>query len=132
GASVRRLNAEGSELDQIHYLRTLGNADAIREGVREADDVVLIGGSFIACEVAATLTQMGKRCTIIMQEGVVLERSVGAAVGRFIQELLQSHGVVIHGEDELERFEGEGRVSRVVSKRGLELPAQTVVIGAGV
>ena len=45
-----------------------GNADAIREGVADAEQVVLIGGSYIGCEVAASLTMMGKRCTIVMQE----------------------------------------------------------------
>jgi len=49
GANVRRLNVPGAELDGIYYLRTLGNADSIREGVADAEDVVLIGGSFIAC-----------------------------------------------------------------------------------
>ena len=33
GANVRRLNVDGCHLEQIHYLRTLGNSDAIREGV---------------------------------------------------------------------------------------------------
>src|SRR5580692_4649085 len=60
GANVRRLNVDGCELEQIHYLRTLGNADAIREGVAEAEEVVLIGGSYIGCEVAASLTLLGK------------------------------------------------------------------------
>ena len=60
GANVRRLNVEGCELEQIHYLRTLGNADAIREGVADAEEVVLIGGSYIGCEVAASLTHDGQ------------------------------------------------------------------------
>jgi len=34
GANVRRLNVEGCHLEQIHYLRTLGNADAIPRGDR--------------------------------------------------------------------------------------------------
>ena len=38
----------------------------------------------------------------------------------------------VHGEDELERFEGEGRVAKVVTRAGLELAADAVVIGAGV
>src|SRR5689334_3428597 len=29
GANVRRLNVDGCQLDGIHYLRTLGNADSI-------------------------------------------------------------------------------------------------------
>jgi 3-phenylpropionate/trans-cinnamate dioxygenase ferredoxin reductase subunit len=132
GANVRRLNVEGCHLQEIHYLRTLGNADAIRAGVADAEQVVLIGGSYIGCEVAASLTMLGKRCTIVMQEDVVLQRGFGAANGRFFHELLQEHGVTIHGGDELERFEGSGSVAQVITKRGLELPADAVVIGAGV
>ena len=132
GANVRRLNVDGCQLEQIHYLRTLGNSDAIRAGVADAEDVVLIGGSYIGCEVAASLTLLGKRCTIVMQEQHTLERGFGAQVGGFFQELLESHGVTVHGNDELERFEGEQSVSEVVTRGGLELPADAVVIGAGV
>jgi 3-phenylpropionate/trans-cinnamate dioxygenase ferredoxin reductase component len=132
GANVRRLNVDGCHLEQIHYLRTLGNADAIRAGVADAENVVLIGGSYIGCEVAASLTMLGKRCTIVMQEEHTLERGFGARVGAFFQQLLRSHDITIHGNDELERFEGEERVSKVVTRAGLELPADAVVIGAGV
>lgn len=132
GANVRRLNVSGCELEQIHYLRTLGNADAIREGVADAEHVVLIGGSYIGCEVAASLALLGKRATIVMQEQATLERGFGPRVGRFFQELLESHGVTVHGSDELERFEGDGRVAKVITRGGLELAADAVVIGAGV
>jgi 3-phenylpropionate/trans-cinnamate dioxygenase ferredoxin reductase subunit len=132
GANVRRLNVEGCELHEIHYLRTLGNADAIRESAREAENVVLIGGSYIGCEVAASMTMLGKRVTVVMQEERTLERGFGKAAGQFVEELLKEHGVTVHGEDELERFEGEGHVAKVVTRGGLELEAQAVVIGAGV
>jgi 3-phenylpropionate/trans-cinnamate dioxygenase ferredoxin reductase component len=138
GANVRRLNVEGCELEQIHYLRTLGNSDAIREGVADAEDVVLIGGSYIGCEVAASLSMMGKNCTIVMQERATLERGFGERVGRFIQDLLQARGIRVHGEDELARFERAGhgnvgaRVGKVITKRGLQLAADAVVVGAGV
>ncbi len=132
GANVRRLNVAGCELEQIHYLRTLGNADTIRAGVADAERVVLIGGSYIGCEVAASLTMMGKQATIVMLEDVTLERGFGKAAGRFFQGLLESHGVRIHGADGLERFEGDGRVGKVVTTNGLELATDAVVIGAGV
>jgi 3-phenylpropionate/trans-cinnamate dioxygenase ferredoxin reductase component len=132
GANVRRLNVEGCELHEIHYLRTLGNADAIRESVKDAENVVLIGGSYIGCEVAASMTMMGKQATVVMQEERTLERGFGKEAGRFVQELLETHGVMVHGEDELERFEGEGSVAKVVTRKGLELEAEAVVIGAGV
>lgn len=144
GANVRRLNVPGCELERIYYLRTLANADAIREGVADAEHVVLIGGSYIGCEVAASLTLMGKRATIVMQEEATLERGFGKRAGRFFQDLLESHGIAVHGPDGLERFEGDTstgtpsgaqvgeRVGKVVTTNGLELPAEAVVVGAGV
>ena len=89
GANVRRLNVPGCDLEGIYYLRTLGNADSIREGTKDAQHVVLIGGSYIGCEVAASLTKLDKRCAIVMQEEATLERGFGAQAGRFFQELLE-------------------------------------------
>jgi 3-phenylpropionate/trans-cinnamate dioxygenase ferredoxin reductase subunit len=133
GSNVRRLNVDGCELEGIHYLRALGNADAIRRDAEQAEQVVLIGGSYIGCEVAASLTKLGRRCTIVMQEDVTLQRGFGERAGRFFQEALQAHGVSVHGGDELARFEGsQGRVSHVLTKGGLRLPAEMVVVGAGV
>ena len=97
GAMVRRLKVDGSDLDGIHYLRTFGNADAIRADALEADRVVLVGGSYIGCEVAATLTSRGVKCSILMQEDVVLERVLGAEVGGWVQRQLESRGVEVHG-----------------------------------
>ena len=133
GALVRRLRAGGSDLDGIHYMRTFGNSEAIRREAEEAENVVLIGGSYIGTEVAASLTAMGKRCAIVMQERVVLERPFGPEVGGFFHRVLEDHGVEIHGPDGLARFEGaDGRVTTVVTDSGKELPADLVVIGAGV
>jgi 3-phenylpropionate/trans-cinnamate dioxygenase ferredoxin reductase subunit len=133
GANVRRLNVEGCELEEIHYLRALGNADTIRRSAEQAEHVVLIGGSYIGCEVAASLTLLGKRCTIVMQEDVTLQRGFGEHAGRFFQETLQAHGVTVHAGDELERFQGsDGKVTQVLTKGGLKLQADMVVIGAGV
>jgi 3-phenylpropionate/trans-cinnamate dioxygenase ferredoxin reductase component len=133
GANIRRLRLDGSDLEGIHYLRALGNADAIRDDVTDAEHVVLVGGSYIATEVAASLTMLGKRCTLVMQEGVTLERGIGERAGRFFQDVLSDHGIKVYGSDEVERFEGsDGRVTGVVTKGGEQLEADAVVIGAGV
>ena len=133
GANVRRLRVDGCDLEGIHYLRSFGNADAIAADASEAERVVLIGGSYIGCEVAATLTAMGKRCAIVMQEELTLERVYGQEVGRFFQRVLEEHGVEVHGADELAGFEGDGgRVAHVLTTGGLSLEAGCVVIGSGV
>ncbi len=134
GANVRRLRADGSDLEGIHYLRAFGNSDAVREDLAAAERVVIIGGSYIGCEVAASLVAgFDCHCTVVMQEQVMLERSFGARIGGFFEGVLTGHGVAVHGGDELERFEGaDGRVGRVLTKGGLELDCDFVVIGAGV
>ena len=131
GAMVRRLGVDGSDLDGVHYVRALGNADAIRRDVEDAREVVLIGGSYIGCEVAASLTTMGKRCTIVMQEDEPLSRGFGLAAGREFRKVLEDHGVTVLGGADVAAFKGEGRVAAVVLADGREVPGQAVVCGVG-
>jgi 3-phenylpropionate/trans-cinnamate dioxygenase ferredoxin reductase component len=131
GANVRRLRVEGAELEGIHYLRALGNADSIRADAADAENVVLIGGSYIACEVAASLTARGKRCTLVMQEELPLSLGFGRTAGEFFAGVLRAHGVSFVGADGLGRFEGDGRVQRVVTESGRVLDADLVVMGTG-
>ena len=134
GSNVRRLRIDGCDLDGIHYLRAFGNSEAIKADAGERERAVLIGGSYIGCEVAASLTAAhGVQCDIVMLEDVTFEPAYGAKVGRFFQDALEEHGVNVHGGDEVERFEGDGeRVTKVVTKGGLELECDFVVVGIGV
>jgi 3-phenylpropionate/trans-cinnamate dioxygenase ferredoxin reductase component len=132
GAIVNILRVEGAENEGIHYLRAFGNADAIRADAEGAEHVVLIGGSYIGTEVAASLTAKGTRCTIVAMEDVALSRTFGEDAGRWFQEKLESHGVTFHGGEELEAFEGDGRIRAVVTKSGLSIECDAVVVGAGV
>jgi 3-phenylpropionate/trans-cinnamate dioxygenase ferredoxin reductase subunit len=95
--------------------------------------VVLIGGSYIACEVAASLTAEGKRCTLIMPEEGPLSLGFGRTAAEFFQGVLRDHGLDWVASDGLGRFEGaDGRVRRVITESGRELPADMVVMGTGV
>jgi 3-phenylpropionate/trans-cinnamate dioxygenase ferredoxin reductase subunit len=132
GAMVNILRVEGAENEGIHYLRAFGNSDAIRADAEAAEHVVLIGGSYIGCEVAASLTARGVRCTIVMMEDVALSRVFGDDAGRWFQERLEDHGVTVHGGEELEAFEGDGRVKAVLTKSGMAIECDAVVVGAGV
>ncbi|MDX6716160.1 MAG: 3-phenylpropionate/trans-cinnamate dioxygenase ferredoxin reductase component [Baekduia sp.] len=132
GAMVRRLPVDGSQLEGIHYLRALGNADALRRDVEGAERVLCVGGSYIGCEVAATLTTLGKRCTVVLQEEEPLERGFGLQVGAWVRSVLESHGVEVVSGVEVERFEADDeRVARVVLAGGRTLPADVVVCGVG-
>ena len=73
---------------------------------------MLVGGSYIACEVAATLTTLGRRCTMVMLEDAPLSAHFGADGGRASSPaLLREHGVELVCGDGLERLEGDERVA---------------------
>jgi 3-phenylpropionate/trans-cinnamate dioxygenase ferredoxin reductase subunit len=132
GANVRRLRIDGGQLDGIHYLRTLRNSEAIRAEAADAEHVVLVGGSFIATEVAASLTVLGKRCTLVMEEDIPCSLAFGGTAGEFFDGVLRDHGIERVTGDSVARFEGDGRVRRVVTASGREIEAEMVVMGTGV
>jgi len=132
GSMVNILRVDGAGVDGIHYLRAFGNSDAIREEAREAGRVVLIGGSYIGCEVAASLTTLGVECTIVMMEDVAFANSFGDEVGRFLQGRLEENGVQVIGGETVARFEGDERVQGVVTESGRLIEGGMVVVGAGV
>jgi 3-phenylpropionate/trans-cinnamate dioxygenase ferredoxin reductase subunit len=131
GAMVRRLPVDGAQLEGIHYLRALGNADSIRADTEGAERVVCVGGSYIASEVAASLTELGRKVTMVMLEDDPLDRSFGTTVGRYFRGVLEAHAIELIGGDEVARFEGDERVERVVTQNGRELEAQAVICGVG-
>jgi 3-phenylpropionate/trans-cinnamate dioxygenase ferredoxin reductase component len=132
GANVNILRVEGANLDRIHYMRAFGNSDNIRADAERADRVVLIGGSYIACEVAASLKSKGTDCALVMMEEVALSRTFGEDVGGWFQELLESKGIEFHGGETLATFEGDDHASAVVTESGKTIEGDMVVVGAGV
>lgn len=132
GANVNILRLEGAENEGIHYLRAYGNADAIRADAEGAGRVVLVGGSYIAAEVAASLAASGTACTMVALEEVALSRTFGEDAGRFFQEGLEAHGVTFVGGESVSAFEGDGRVRSVLTESGRSFDCDLVVVGAGV
>jgi 3-phenylpropionate/trans-cinnamate dioxygenase ferredoxin reductase component len=132
GAMVNLLRVDGVQLEGIHYLRAFGNSDSIREDVADAEHVVCVGGGYIGAEVAASLVEMGKRCTIVEIEPILLARVFGEAAGRFFHDLLLERGVEIASGETVAAFEGDERVATVLAESGLAIDCDAVVIGAGV
>lgn len=132
GAMVNILRVDGAQLEGIHYLRAYGNSDSIREDVAAAEHVVCVGGSYIGAEVAASLIELGKRCTIVEIEPVILSRVFGEDVGRRFQSLLSERGVAFAAGETVAAFEGDERVSTVLTESGMAIDCDAVVVGAGV
>ena len=132
GANVNILRVDGSNLDRIHYMRAFGNSDNIRADAESADRVVLVGGSYIACEVAASLKSKGTDCALVMMEDVALSRTFGEEAGRWFQDVMESKGVEFHPGETLAAFEGDDHASAVATTSGKTIEGDMIVVGAGV
>ena len=132
GANVRRLPVDGAQLEGIHYLRALGNADAIRRDAEGATRAVVVGGSYLGTELAASLTGLGLEVTMVFLEDVPLERHYGAAAGAWFGRQLEQRGVALVPKASLAAFTGGGeRVTGVRTEDGQAFGGDLVVVAAG-
>src|SRR6266498_1808890 len=107
GATARRLEVPGAELEGVYALRTLRDSEAIRRAARSAEQAVVVGGGFIGMEVAASLRQLGLAVTLIHL----------------------GHGLF----DQFRSSElSDERLSYVETKSGLCVEAELAVVGVGV
>ena len=131
GGRERRLSVPGSELDRIYYLRTLADSDRIAGELQSGRRLVVIGAGFIGAEVAATARSMGLEVSILEMAAVPLGRALGDEMGRLYGDFHRDHGVELCTGEAIERFEGSGRVERVISASGRSFDCDFVVVGVG-
>ena len=132
GARNRVLSTPGAGLEGIYSLRTIHDADRIRAEMSPGRRAVVVGMGFIGSEVAASLRQAGVEVVTVDPGKTPLFRVLGETVGAALAALHRAHGVRTIFEDSVAAFEGERRVSRVVTKAGEGLECDFVVVGIGV
>lgn len=133
GGTPRRLGCPGESARGIHTLRHRSDVDAILGDLDAARDVVIVGGGYIGLEVASSLRKYGKRITVVEALDRVLARVAAEPLSRFYEALHRAHGVQIELRASVKCFDVErGRVRGVQLTNGATLPAQLVVIGAGI
>ena len=79
--------------ERVAYLRTRGDADRLAERLRQGEPLVVLGGGFIGCEVAASARRLGVEVTVLEMAQVPLERALGAQVGSQLAEIHRDAGV---------------------------------------
>jgi 3-phenylpropionate/trans-cinnamate dioxygenase ferredoxin reductase subunit len=132
GAVPRRLEVPGAELQGVHHLRQLDDSDRIREAIRGAGRVVVVGAGWIGCEVAASARQMGAEVAMVATSQVPLGHAIGPQLGEFYRDVHLDHGVEMHLETSIRALRGDGSVGEVELSDGTTLSADVVVAGLGV
>jgi 3-phenylpropionate/trans-cinnamate dioxygenase ferredoxin reductase subunit len=131
GGHNRKIEAPGSELPGVLDLRYVGDADRLRAAVAGGARVVCVGMGFIGAEVAASLRTMGCDVTVVEIFETALFRVLGGDIGRVLEAIHRDHGVTMHFNDLVARFEGDGRLERIVTRGGRTVEADVAVVGIG-
>lgn len=131
GSRPRRLNIPGSELQGLHYLRTLDDVNAIKADMQPGKKLVIIGGGYIGLEVASVAVTAGLNVTVVEAEDRILKRVATAEMSEFYHQLHNERGVRILLQSAVSSFEGEGHVRQVVCE-GRKIEADLVIVGIGI
>ncbi len=133
GARCRMLPVPGAELDGVFALRTLADADILRERLAQAREVVVVGAGFIGLEFAAVAIAAGAAVHIIEVTHHPMGRVVSAPTSRFFTEAHRAWGATLSLGTGVARVLGDGgRATAVETSDGRVLPADLVLICIGV
>lgn len=135
GSHARRLPVPGAELEGVHYLRTIDDADRIRARLAGGGRLLIVGGGYIGLEVAATARELGAEVTVLEMAERVMSRVTCPEVSAFYEAEHARRGVRIRCNERVRALhadERSGCVRSVLTEEGGEYPADVVLIGAGV
>jgi NADPH-dependent 2,4-dienoyl-CoA reductase/sulfur reductase-like enzyme/nitrite reductase/ring-hydroxylating ferredoxin subunit len=132
GAIARRPTMPGMTLRGVHTLRGVDDAACIVAAATPNAHVVIMGSSFIGLEAASALRKRGLQVTVVSPDRIPFEKQFGPRIGRMFLQLHTANGVVFHLDSGIEAIDGVHAVQAVRLKDGTVLPADFVLVGAGV
>ena len=135
GSRPRPLAAPGTDLEGVHFLRTIADVERIRAECSPGKRLVIVGGGYIGLEVAATARELGLEVTVLEMADRVMNRVVCPQLSAFYQGEHARHGVRILCNSRVRALaaaSGSRRVRAVLTEEGEEHAADVVVVGCGV
>ena len=132
GARTRRISLPGAELQGVHSIRGIDDAQRLREALRPGGRLVIIGGGYIGLEVAAKARQLGVAVTVVESQERVLARCVATPISEFLTAQHRAQGVDILTGAGVEAIESSvaAEAVRLVDGRRLDADAVLIAVGA--
>jgi NADPH-dependent 2,4-dienoyl-CoA reductase/sulfur reductase-like enzyme len=115
----------------LHVLHTLSEAWALREDLRDADRVAIVGGGLTGCEAAWAMRSLARECVLIDSNPQVMTRALGDLVGRLVTAELYREGVFLRLGRRVSQLRRRRRGWLLVLDDGEEIEADVVVATIG-
>ncbi|QUQ67544.1 NAD(P)/FAD-dependent oxidoreductase [Kutzneria sp. CA-103260] len=127
GASPRKPPVPGADTPGVHYLRRIEDSESIKDVLRTASRLVVVGAGWIGLEVTAAARQAGVAVTVVDSSQLPLLRVLGPEVATVFAALHREHGVDFRFGASVARITAKG----VTLADGTEIAADAVVVGVG-
>ena len=124
----------GRDLAGVLAYRDIADTQAMIDAAATYRHAVVIGGGLLGLEAANGLALRGMQVTVVHLGGTLLDRQLDATAGTLLQQALAARGLAFALGAQTQALLGTaaGRVRAVQLRDGTELPADLVVIAAGV
>jgi nitrite reductase (NADH) large subunit len=132
GSNPFILPVPGKDLEGIVTFRDMDDVEAMLRAARTGRHAVVIGGGLLGLEAANGLNLNGMDVTVIHLADTLMERQLDEAAGFLLKEELEGRGVKILTGAVTEAYLGETRVRAVRLSDGTDIPADIVVVAAGI
>ena len=132
GSTPVILPLPGKGLDGVIGYRDIADTQAMIDAATTHRHAVVIGGGLLGLEAANGLRARGMEVTVLHLMPWLMERQLDETAARLLQQSLEARGLRFELQAQTEALIGEGRVRAVRLKDGRELPADLVVMAAGI
>ena len=132
GSKLITLNVPGADLENVHYVRSWDDTEALRPKLRDGARLTVVGGGYVGLEVAAAGRKKNMAVTVVEVADEILARVVDKSIGAVIRRYHEDSGVTILRKTQAVRFEGDRAVREVVTDADGRLETDVVVIGIGI
>lgn len=134
GSNPFILPVPGKELAGVIGYRDIADTNAMIDAATKYQHAVVIGGGLLGLEAANGLMLRGMQVTVVHIMPWLMERQLDDAAGKLLQKSLEQRGIrfLIGASTESLVGDKDGRVMAVRFKDGSEIPADLVVMAAGI
>ncbi|XP_056637583.1 apoptosis-inducing factor 3-like [Diorhabda sublineata] len=131
GNKARRPCIPGAHLENVLVLRSYEDSKLAKSSLSTEKEMVIIGSSFIAMEVADYCKDKVKKLTVIMRDEVPFKPVLGPRIGEAILNLFKKNGINFIAKMGVDAINGKDKVESVKLHDGTIMPADLVLLGTG-
>ena len=116
----------------IIYYRNFQDYKHLRDLTERGNHFVVIGGSFIGSEIAAALTIVGKKATMVFPEEAISTNIFPSDLAHFLNDYYRQKGVEVLAGDSVASVQKDGTRLTVRTGSGRSIEVDGVVAGIGI